>query len=78
MKVSNLIAQFACNLKRRNLGRLKTVRVWTPHRIQGGAERFFALRFRCFRVSGLLTQPYCGAAGLYGDRGSGPNRFCAL
>ena len=29
------------------LGRILTVRVWTPHRIQGGAERFFALRFRC-------------------------------
>ena len=65
-------------LRRLTWRRYPQVRVWTPHRIQGGAERFFALRFRCFRVSGLLTQPYCGAAGLYGDRGSGPSRFGAL
>jgi hypothetical protein len=46
-----------------------------------GCKRFFespALRFRCFRVSGLFGAAVHEAAGLYGDRGSGPCRFGAL
>jgi hypothetical protein len=35
-------------------------------------------RFRCFRVSGLFDAAMITAAGLYGDRGSGPDRTRAL
>ncbi len=45
--------------------------------MQEGFSRGLARRFRCFRVSGLLMRPFT-AAGLYGDRGSGPVRFGAL
>lgn len=37
-----------------------------------------ARRFRCFRVSGLLSAAFITAAGLYGVRGPGPSRNCAL
>lgn len=36
---------------------MRTVRVWTPLRMQGGVREICSRRFRCFRVSGLLMQP---------------------
>jgi len=35
----------------------RSIRVWTPLRIQGDIREIFARGFRCFRVSGLLMQP---------------------
>jgi hypothetical protein len=40
VKVSNLIAQFACNLKRRNWGRFRTVCYLAPDLV----KRTFGLR----------------------------------
>jgi hypothetical protein len=54
------------------------VRVWTPLRMQEVFSRRLVRRFRCFRVSGLIDAAVHVAAGLYGDRGSGPLRFRAL
>ena len=54
------------------------VRVWTPLRMQEVFRDVVVREFRCFRVSGLIDAAVHVAAGLYGDRGSGPSRFGAL
>jgi hypothetical protein len=56
----------------------RTFRVWTPLRMQEVFRGDWLRRFRCFRVSGLIDAAMITAAGLYGDRGSGPDRNRAL
>ena len=54
------------------------VRVWTPLQKQAVFERVWQRGRRCFRVSGLFVRPFITVTGLYGDRGSGPDRNRAL